>query len=80
MLYEHTLVGFPTPGFSLFLYVNKYHVSRDDVLPGVVLCDSHQGFASRVPNKLESVFGSNKRKANKNACSWIWSFFGQYLC
>ena len=58
LLDQHTLSGFPAIGFYLFFDVSKYHVRRDDVLPGGVLCDCHLYSAIRVPNKLQSVFGS----------------------
>ena len=58
LLYQHTLYGFSTIVFSFTLYVSKYHVQRDNSLPGGVLCDIPLYFVIRVPNKLESVFVS----------------------
>ena len=42
-------------------YVSRYHVQRNDAMPGGVLCDSPLYFVSRVINKLESIFGSSNR-------------------
>ena len=54
LLEQHTLDGFPDIGFYLTFYVIKYHVRRDDALPGVFLCDIPLYFMIRVPNILES--------------------------
>ena len=77
---QHNLDLLPVLVFYLFLYVSKYHVRRDDVPLGGVLCDSQLNFAIWVPNKLEGVFDSPNNAANKNACPWIWIVFGQCLC
>ena len=71
LLDQHTFSGFPNLGFYFPLYVSKYHVRCDDALPGGVLCDSPLDLVSRVPNKLESVFGSPDCAGNKNICPWI---------
>ena len=52
LLYQHTLYGFSTIVFSFTLYVSKYHVQRDNSLPGGVLCDIPLDFVIRVPNRL----------------------------
>ena len=80
LLYQHTITGLLAIGFYLTFYVSKYHVRRDDVLTGGALCDSTLDFVIRVPNKLESVFGSTNRAANKNAYPWIWRVFEQQFC
>ena len=58
LLYQHTLYRFPAIGFYLFFYINKYSIRCDDAPHRFFLCDSHQGFARRVTNKIEGVFGS----------------------
>ena len=50
---QHTLPGSPATVFSLPLYVSKYHVRSDDMLPGGILCDIPLNFLIRMPNKLE---------------------------
>ena len=75
LLDQHTLAGFPALGFYLSCYVSKYHVRRDYALPGGVLFDIPIYFIIRVPNILESVFGSPNRAVNKNSCLWICILF-----
>ena len=71
--------GLPALGFYLDLYVSKYHVRLDDALPGGILCDSRLYFVIRATNKLESVFGSTNREANKSAFTCLWGVNKQQL-
>ena len=80
LLYQHTRSGLPAVNFSLFFYLSKYHLRRNDAPPGGVLCDSHLNFAIQDTNKLEIVFGSPYITANNNKHPWIWRFFGQLFC
>ena len=77
MLDQYILSGFPTIGFYLIFYANKYNVQHSDALPGGISCDSPLDILSMVTNKLESVFGSHNHAAIKNACTWMWSVFEQ---
>ena len=79
LLDQHTLAIFTALAFSLPLYVSKYHVRRNDELPGGVLYDSTLDFVIRVTNIFENVFGSPNHTANKNSCPWLWSIFEQYF-
>ena len=55
LLDQHSISIFLALGYSLFLYVSKYHVRRNDTLPGGVLCNIPLDFVIRVPNILEIV-------------------------
>ena len=68
LLDQHTLDGFPALGFSLFFYVDKYYVRRDDAPPGIY-------FAIWVPNKLEIIFGSLNCAAIKMHIHGFGSFW-----
>ena len=55
LLYQNNLSIFLALVVSFDLYVNKYHVRRNDTLPGGVLCNIPLEFVIRVPNILENV-------------------------
>ena len=71
LLYQHNLSIFLALVVSFALYVSKYHVRRNDELPGGVLYDSTLDFVIRVTNIFENVFGSPNHTANKNSCPWL---------
>ena len=65
LLNQQTLTGLLDIGFYFPFYVSKYHIQRDDALPGGVLCDIPLYFVIPVTNILEIVFGSPDCAANK---------------